>query len=119
MTREHCLKCVKKHIGQALVLMTEVQLGYSSHRWIAVGHLSEAEAESVDRFPHIARVIRTRKKLIELGEFPKLLPVIELIMRIEGMNSPEETNSLVRVNEDGSEELIAQEDKTVEEKNEI
>ncbi len=34
---------VHGHLTQALVLMLEVEKGYPIHKWIAVGHLAEAE----------------------------------------------------------------------------
>lgn len=45
--REPCLYCVRKHLGQAEVLMGEALRGYPEHKWLAVGHLSEAEEELV------------------------------------------------------------------------
>lgn len=45
--RSGCYDCVRKHIGQAIVLMCEVEKGYHTHGWLAVGHLAEAEDESL------------------------------------------------------------------------
>ena len=44
--REPCPLCTLKHLGQAIVLFTEALTGYPVHRWIAVGHMAEAEAEA-------------------------------------------------------------------------
>lgn len=58
MFRESCLFCVSKHISQAIVLMQEAYAGYPLHRWLAIGHLAEAEAESQKDFPLLAIMIR-------------------------------------------------------------
>lgn len=44
-TRPSCLACVEKHLGAALVLLTETRVGYA-YRLRAIGHLFEAEDES-------------------------------------------------------------------------
>lgn len=65
MFRETCLFCVSKHISQAIVLMQEAYAGYPIHRWLAVGHLGEAEAESQHDFPILSQCIReTRCRLM-------------------------------------------------------
>lgn len=56
--RHSCIDCVRKHIAQAIVLMDESKLGYPHHRWIAVGHLAEAESESLREHPDFSRTIR-------------------------------------------------------------
>lgn len=56
--RESCIDCVRKHIAQALILLTESKLGHPEHKWLAVGHMAEAEAESVQMFPDFANKIR-------------------------------------------------------------
>lgn len=56
--RESCLWCVMKHLAQAIVLEGESALGYPMHRWIAFGHLAEAEVESVGEYPELAAKIR-------------------------------------------------------------
>lgn len=56
--RESCLDCARKHIAQAIILLTESKLGHPEHKWLAVGHLAEAEAESVQKFPEFANKIR-------------------------------------------------------------
>jgi hypothetical protein len=57
--RETCLLCVSKHISQAIVLTTEAALGYPLHLWFAVGHLAEAETESLREYPLLAESIRS------------------------------------------------------------
>lgn len=56
--RPSCLFCVSKHLASAQVLLDEAQLGYPEHRWLAVGHLQEAESESLADFPLFAQKIR-------------------------------------------------------------
>jgi len=62
--RESCLECVRKHIAQALILLTESKLGHPEHKWLAVGHLAEAEAESVQKFQDFASKIRLLRLVI-------------------------------------------------------
>lgn len=45
MIRETCIECCIKHVAQAVVLLCEVPKGYPLHKWLAVGHLAEAEDE--------------------------------------------------------------------------
>lgn len=59
--RESCLDCTRKHIAQAIILLTESKLGHPEHKWLAVGHLAEAEAESVQMFPDLANTIRLNR----------------------------------------------------------
>lgn len=56
--RKSCLDCVRKHIAQASVLCDEAELGYPHHRWLAVGHLAEAESESLKDHPALSHKIR-------------------------------------------------------------
>lgn len=58
MSRKSCMDCVRKHLAQAQVLLDEAQLGYPHHRWLAVGHLAEAESECLDEHDDFARKIR-------------------------------------------------------------
>ena len=58
MSRKSCFDCVRKHLAQASVLLDEAHLGYPHHRWLAVGHLAEAEAECLEEHPEFARKIR-------------------------------------------------------------
>ena len=58
MARTSCLDCVRKHIAQASILMDEASLGYPLHKWYAVGHLAEAESESLQQYPELSIKIR-------------------------------------------------------------
>lgn len=69
--RETCLFCASKHIAQAIVLVTESCMGYELHRWVAVGHLAEAETETCSEFPELADNIRKVRLALmgQQGEF--------------------------------------------------
>ena len=56
--RKGCIDCAIKHVAQAQVLLDEAQLGYPNHRWLAVGHLAEAESELLGVAPLVANDIR-------------------------------------------------------------
>jgi len=76
--RESCLDCTRKHIAQALILLTESKLGHPEHKWLAVGHLAEAEAESVLMFPEFANKIRRfRLTIIENCDTIDLIELIK------------------------------------------
>lgn len=66
--RETCLYCVRKHLSQAIVLNIESKLGHPLHRWLAIGHLAEAEAESLHEFPELAKSIRDVRQTLENNE---------------------------------------------------
>jgi len=59
-TRLSCVECVEKHLGAALVLLTEAREGYA-YRLRAIGHLFEAEDES-QAWPELHAAIRTARK---------------------------------------------------------
>lgn len=61
MTRDSCLECTEKHLGAALILITEVRDGYAEHRLRAIGHLHEAEDES-QAWPELHNAIREARK---------------------------------------------------------
>lgn len=69
--RETCLFCVSKHLAQAVVLVNESVTGYPLHSWLAVGHLAEAETESVEKYPTFANKIRSVRLALmgQEGEF--------------------------------------------------
>jgi hypothetical protein len=56
--RKPCADCCRKHLASAMVLLDEAHLGYPVHRWIAVGHLQEAESESIGWNYEFAKKIR-------------------------------------------------------------
>jgi len=69
-TRASCQECVEKHIGAAMVILSETKIGYP-HFLLAVGHLHEAEEEA-QAWPDLAAAIRaTRKELQTTGTVPE------------------------------------------------
>lgn len=76
--RDSCLLCVRKHLGQALVLMQEARQGHPLHRWIAVGHMGEAADEALKVFPELAAEIR-KHRLRYMGDANYVVPIMDLI----------------------------------------
>ena len=66
--RSTCMECVEKHLGAALVLMSEAESGYPEHKLLAIGHLHEAAEESADVRPQLAALIRDIRKAYQRGE---------------------------------------------------
>ena len=64
--RPSCLDCVIKHLAQAIVLMKESRLGYTIHKWLAIGHLAEAEEESISKYPELAAKIKEARNAIDI-----------------------------------------------------
>jgi hypothetical protein len=80
MARHTCLDCVRKHLAQASVLMDEAALGYPHHRWLAVGHMAEAESESLREQPQFSQEIRACRIEIMTGK-PETNCIEELIRK--------------------------------------
>lgn len=59
--------------------MDEAALGYPHHRWLAVGHLAEAESESLREHPELAKEIRNCR--IEITGKPETKYIEELICK--------------------------------------
>jgi hypothetical protein len=64
VSREDCFFCVRKHLSQAQILLDESQLGYPTHKWLAIGHMAEAESESIRYSPELATMIRATRVCI-------------------------------------------------------
>lgn len=94
-----CLKCVLKHLGQAMILVEECRMGYPFHRYFAMAHMAEASSESYVKYPLLAQQIRDeRKKFEELDEDPNILSLMafadELLTEEHGLTpTPFETES--------------------------
>lgn len=58
MQDEDCLFCASKHLSQAYITAVEALQGYTMHRWLAVGHLAEAERETINEFKSFSDKIR-------------------------------------------------------------
>lgn len=57
--RPSCLDCCRKHLGQAIVLLQESEFSeYAHHFWLGLGHLAEAESESLSSYPGFAKQLR-------------------------------------------------------------
>ena len=76
--REHCANCVMKHLAQAQILMDECRLGYPLHKYLAIGHMAEAESEILGLDPLIALTIREHRKAFE-ADTGYMVPVMTLI----------------------------------------
>lgn len=59
--RESCLICARKHIAEAEILMREALMGYCHYAYLAVGHLSQAEAELLKEFSEMAHIVRAER----------------------------------------------------------
>jgi len=83
--REPCADCCRKHLGQASALLQESLQGYPDHRWLAIGHVAEAEAEIQGLHPDIAQGLRDTRKAMEsdAGVVPDFLAVIGEVSRRE------------------------------------
>jgi hypothetical protein len=86
--RGSCLDCCRKHLSQASILLDEAQLGYPIHRWYAVGHLAEAESETMNEFPELSDKIRGQRLIIMNGlsqsREAKIEPLIILATHLAG-----------------------------------
>lgn len=81
VVRPSCTECVEKHLGSAMVLMAEVRAGYLDHRMYAVGHLSEAEAES-QAWPALHDAIReARRAYQQRDQAPDFVRLSRLVQR--------------------------------------
>jgi len=58
--RPSCLECVEKHLGAAMVILSEIHDGYA-YRLQLIGHLHEAEDES-RQWPLLHDLIRQARK---------------------------------------------------------
>jgi len=58
--RPSCHECVEKHLGAAMVLLSEIHHGYE-YRLRLIGHLHEAEEES-QQWPQLHEMIRNARK---------------------------------------------------------
>jgi len=83
--RPSCILCVKKHLGQAAVLFQEALQGYPAHRWLAIGHLAEAESESQQMAPEFAEMVRQERKKAEVGDYvPDCMDLLAKVGELDG-----------------------------------
>ena len=64
-SRPSCLECVEKHLGAAMVILSEIHAGYVYHLRL-IGHLHEAEEESQE-WDSLFRLIRKARKAYQAG----------------------------------------------------
>lgn len=94
--RPSCLDCCRKHLAQAEVLMLEARKGYVVHSWLAVGHLAEAEDETLQEYPEVAETIREERiKYIESLNNITRENYIETFYNIDTLSMIEEITDLV------------------------
>ena len=78
--RPTCLDCCRKHLCQASILLEEYATGdYDVHFWYAIGHMAEAESESMKEYPELAAVIREEriKMIDDAAYFTDFEPIIQ------------------------------------------
>lgn len=81
-TRPSCTECVEKHLSAAWILMKEHRDGYA-HRWLAIGHLHEAEDES-QAWPDLSTRIRdARKEYQRAGKVPDFMGLMDVVDAIK------------------------------------
>lgn len=85
--RDSCIECIMKHIGQAVVLLHETTKGYAYHLVYVVGHLAEAEDESVKDFPELSDRIHLLRKSILKGESYDIESLAEDVYEMWRVNS--------------------------------
>lgn len=78
--------------------MMEVKKGYPEHAWIAIGHLAEAEDESLKDYPHLTDTIREHRlkymAWIE-GSGPEYhVPVMDLIQAFTDLDDVDDVIEL-------------------------
>lgn len=76
--RPSCLNCARKHLAKASILMAEAKLGYASHKWLAIGNMSEAEDELLRDWHGYALMVREHRKAYE-EDMDYIVPILELI----------------------------------------
>ena len=80
--RPTCLECAGKHLAQACELIKEMNTGYPAFKWYVIGHLAEAEEETVRDYPSLANEIREYR--VEWSDLQTLIiPFEELFARID------------------------------------
>ncbi len=83
--RPSCLDCAIKHVGQAIVLVSEAKQGYPEHLYLGMAHLAEASAELLADFPAYAALIRTERLTITVTEAeckPRLMTILRALLRL-------------------------------------
>jgi len=111
--RPVCLDCVRKHLAQASILLEEYATGdYDVHFWYAMGHMAEAESESMSEYPELAALIRIeRVRMIDTeGYFTDFEPLIDMASKfaegeIDARGEGEEAEEEVDTEQERDEEV--------------
>jgi hypothetical protein len=61
--------------------MDEALLGYPLHKWLAIGHMAEAESELLDGYFVLANIVREHRKAYE-EDSGYSVPILQLIREI-------------------------------------
>jgi hypothetical protein len=83
------------------VLLKETKTGYPMFRWFVIGHLAEAEEETVRDHPDLANEIREYRTAWD-GDESTIIPFEELLAKIEELmdvDDPDETRKIPRMDE--------------------
>ncbi|MBD3407300.1 MAG: hypothetical protein GF411_14375 [Candidatus Lokiarchaeota archaeon] len=108
--RPFCIECAIKHISKAIILLQEseyvnIELNpelsfdeildecgpernndkpYAAHRYLAIGHMSEAADELMEEFPITSNAIRQCWKLMESNEayVPPLMEILNNLLTL-------------------------------------
>jgi hypothetical protein len=91
--------CCRKHLSQASILLEEYATGdYDVHFWYAIGHMAEAESESIAEYPEFAALVRAERiKMIETeGYFTDFEYLIEMASQLaeREIDEKKETKSI-------------------------
>jgi len=80
--RDSCLTCTRKHLAQALILESEMKRGYPNYLWLVVGHLAEAEEETLRDYPEFCSEIREHRLIFIESNGHYDLPIMKIISQI-------------------------------------
>lgn len=80
-SRDPCVLCCCKHLAQAHVLIKETHKEYPHHKWIAMGHMAEAEDEVMNAHPHMALAIRSARLSYQNEDVePDCIELLDLVL---------------------------------------
>jgi hypothetical protein len=91
--RPTCLDCAGKHLAQACVLLKETKTGYPAFKWFVIGHLAEAEEETVLLYPDLANEIREHR-VAWSNDDTVLIPFEELLAKIDDLLESDEQSAM-------------------------
>lgn len=83
--REGCTDCVKKHLGQAAVLIMEYNQGYKNYEYLIIGHLAEAAEEIFEINQSLANDIR-QGRLLWMSDKGYKIPFETIIWQLDNGN---------------------------------